>query len=64
MARSSEHAAAYTAICKDLRNRIFSGSLRPGDLLPSESQLCAEFGVSRETVRKGLKDLEIGRAHV
>jgi len=58
MERANEHSAAYAAIYTELRKRIFSGKLAPGDLLPSESQLCAEYNVSRETVRKGLKELD------
>lgn len=52
------NTAVYTVIYAELRNRIFSGQFHPGDLLPSESQLCAEYDVSRETLRKGLKMLE------
>jgi GntR family transcriptional regulator len=58
MGKRSEHSAAYAAIYNALRKQIFNGSLSPGDLLPSESQLCAEYNVSRETVRKGLKELD------
>ena len=48
----------YMEIYHSLRSRIFSGELKPGDLLPSENMLCAAFNASRETVRKGLKALE------
>lgn len=58
MARNSEHSAVYATIHNELRSQIFRGKFRPGDLLPSEHQLCSEFGASRETVRKGLKALE------
>ena len=58
MARKSEHSAAYAVIYNTLRSQIFGGKYRPSDMLPSENQLCGEFGVSRETVRKGLKVLE------
>lgn len=58
MARNNKVPKVYEAIYKRLRSQIFSGKFRPGDLLPSESQLCAEFDASRETVRKGLKELE------
>lgn len=58
MASTNKHAAAYAAIYTALRKQIFSGKLAPGDLLPSESQLCAEYHVSRETVRRGLKELD------
>ena len=58
MGRTADQPAAYAAIYTALRRRIFSGELAPGDLLPSESQLCAEYNVSRETVRRGLKELD------
>lgn len=58
MANKAEHLSVYAAIYSKLRSQIFSGKFRPGDLLPSENQLCGEFNASRETVRKGLKELE------
>lgn len=57
MATSNTGIKVYEAIYSQLRTQIFSGKYRPGDMLPSESQLCTEFGASRETVRKGLKQL-------
>lgn len=48
----------YKEIYNSLRSRIFNGEFKPGDILPSENALCAQFGASRETVRKGLKELE------
>jgi GntR family transcriptional regulator len=48
----------YAAVSTDLRERIFRGELGPGDVLPSESELCAAHNASRETIRKGLKQLE------
>lgn len=48
----------YKEIYDSLRSRIFSGELKPHDMLPSENMLCASFGTSRETVRKALKALE------
>lgn len=58
MAQKANAPKVYEAIYNRLRSQIFSGKFRPGDLLPSESQLCSEFSASRETVRKGLKELE------
>jgi GntR family transcriptional regulator len=40
-----------------LASRIADGLLRPGDVLPSERQLCDEFGLSRTTVREALRGL-------
>lgn len=41
-----------------VRNRIRSGALRPGDRIPSDSELVREFGVSRPTVAKALRELQ------
>ena len=40
-----------------LRQQILSGSWKPGDKLPSENELAAQFGVSRVTVRNALQKL-------
>ena len=40
-----------------VRTRIESGALRPGDRLPAERELAVHIGVSRPTVRAGLKAL-------
>jgi GntR family transcriptional regulator len=44
----------YRAIADELRGRVESGELRPGRLLPSESELSRTHAVSRVTVRKAL----------
>ncbi|MFJ9430089.1 GntR family transcriptional regulator [Streptomyces sp. NPDC101490] len=44
-------------IAADLRDRIESGDLSPGDPLPSESKMMAQYGYSRETVRAGVRVL-------
>ena len=54
---SRTNHTTYTIIQEDIKKQIFSGKLRPGDLLDSESKLCEKYGVSRETVRKALKQL-------
>ena len=53
----------------DLINQIGSGALEPGDVLPTETELCENFQVSRSVVRdavrvlveKGLVDVRAGR---
>lgn len=45
----------YRTIEHALRERI--ATLRPGDALPSDSDLCAEFGVSRMTARNAMQRL-------
>ena len=54
----SEQTPVYAVVHGSLRTQIFTGQYRPGDMLPSESHLCQEFGASRETVRRGLQQLE------
>lgn len=41
-------------IAEELRGRIRDGSLRPGAMIPSESQLAEQHGVARGTVRSAL----------
>ena len=48
----------YYQLEKVLRKRILSGQLKDGDLIPTERELCDEFGVSRITVRQALTKLE------
>ena len=40
-----------------IRGRIDAGALIPGEKLPSESQLCEQFGVSRNVVRQAIARL-------
>src|ERR1700730_12858535 len=40
-----------------LAHSIISGSLQPGDKLPSERELCEQFGVSRPVVREAVRSL-------
>jgi GntR family transcriptional regulator len=44
----------YLRVLNTLRERIEAGAYAPGASLPSESQLGAEFGVSRPTVLRAL----------
>lgn len=47
----------YLQLAADLRGEILSGTM-PADAFPTESVLCARFGVSRFTVREALRRLQ------
>jgi GntR family transcriptional regulator len=47
-------APKYVQMADHLRDRILRGDLRPGDDVPSERQLAADWGVSRPTATKAL----------
>lgn len=51
-------ARLYQSVANTIRERIASGRYRAGGLLPSERQLCGEFGVSRVTIRRSLAALK------
>ena len=45
-------------VARELRNKIVRGDLKDGETLPSESELVAQFSVSRPTLREALRILE------
>jgi GntR family transcriptional regulator len=47
----------YHQIAEELKGRVMSGAYAAGRLLPSESDMSAEFSVSRVTIRKALEVL-------
>jgi GntR family transcriptional regulator len=48
----------YFLIESFLKNKILSGHLEPGQKLPTEQELMAQYGVSRITIRSALSHLE------
>ncbi len=48
---------AYLYIANTIADRIGAGQYRPGDQLPTESQLRREFGVSPATIRRAINIL-------
>lgn len=51
------NAPLYMQLQTDLARRIADGEFRTGDMLPTEDQLCKEYGVSRITVRHAIDRL-------
>ena len=54
---AEQFVPSYYRLENHLRESIRSGTLRPGDPIPPESQLCQQFSVSRTTVRQALSRL-------
>ena len=50
---------AFEEISAEIKHMIFSGMLKPGDRLPSETELGTQFGVSRHTIREAVRRLEL-----
>jgi GntR family transcriptional repressor for pyruvate dehydrogenase complex len=51
------NAVAVDAVVAHVRGLIENGALHPGDRLPPEREFAAQLGVSRPTVRTGLRSL-------
>lgn len=51
----------HREVADELRARIRSGRLRPGQRMPTQAQLADEFGVERGTVRQALRILQSER---
>lgn len=47
----------YQIIEQDLRIAILEGRLKQGDMIPSETELCAKYDVARMTVRQAINNL-------
>lgn len=58
-ARSGQGAEPrYVAIKQSIIERIEIGALKPGDRIPSEAELVEQFGVSRMTANRALRELQ------
>ena len=44
-------------VAAQLAEQISEGRWKPGDRLPSESELCSTMGIGRSTLREALKSL-------
>ena len=55
-------AAGRSTLVDDTANRIrqmiFTGQIKPGDLLPSRKELAAQFGVGIATIHEAIKSLD------
>ncbi len=51
------YTPAYAQLMRTINDLILTGELRPGERIPSESELCAASSLSRMTVRKAISEL-------
>ena len=56
----SDPIPLYVRIRRDLKDRITAGTYAPNQALPTEAQICEQFGVSRITVTKALDEFKQG----
>lgn len=49
---------AYQQVAEEIEAQVLRGEMKPGDQLPGEAELAMMFGVTRSTVREGLRQLE------
>ncbi|MES5821598.1 winged helix-turn-helix domain-containing protein [Streptomyces sp. RG80] len=56
--RSPRPHTSHREVADELRSRIRSGELRPGQRMPTQARLADEFGVERGAVRQALRILQ------
>ena len=49
----------FEMVCQQIRAKLASGELRPGDKLPAERLLASQLNVSRSAIREALRSLEV-----
>ena len=57
MRLNRDHIPLYYKLKEIIREKIISRQTAPNEPLPTETELCQEYGVSRTTVRQALADL-------
>jgi GntR family transcriptional repressor for pyruvate dehydrogenase complex len=50
---------AFDEVCQEIKELVLKGTIKPGEKLPSEAHLAAQFQVSRQTIREALRLLEL-----
>ncbi|MEG0942600.1 MAG: GntR family transcriptional regulator [Angelakisella sp.] len=57
--RNLKSRKLYLQVYEQLKDYILQKQLKPGDKLPTEMEMCALLGVSRNVLREAIKSLEI-----
>jgi GntR family histidine utilization transcriptional repressor len=58
MVSTAVRLAPYAQVKQHLKDGLAAGRWAPGELMPSEAELVATFGVSRMTVNRALRELQ------
>ena len=53
-----ERSNLYEQIAEEIRNYIIMNEIKPGERLPTERELAEMLGVSRTSVREGIRLLK------
>jgi GntR family transcriptional regulator, histidine utilization repressor len=56
---STAHLPAYERVKAFVKRQISTGAWRPGDPVPSEAALLQQFGISRMTANRAMKELAV-----
>lgn len=54
----AKRTRSFEDVVEQIRNAVLEGRIKKGDRLPNERELCRVFGVSRSTLREGIRALE------
>lgn len=57
--RNLKNRKLYMQVYEEIQNYILKNNLKPGDMLPTEMDMCNTMGVSRNVLREAIKALEI-----
>jgi GntR family transcriptional regulator, transcriptional repressor for pyruvate dehydrogenase complex len=60
-ASSGKRRSLTELVIQALNDKINRGEYTPGSKLPTEPELCTEFGVSRAVIREAVASLKLGR---
>jgi GntR family transcriptional repressor for pyruvate dehydrogenase complex len=54
----AKRTRSFEDVVEQIRNAVIEGKIEKGERLPNERQLCGIFGISRSTLREGIRALE------
>jgi DNA-binding FadR family transcriptional regulator len=54
----AKRTRSFEDVVEQIRNAVIDGKIQKGERFPNERELCRVFGVSRSTLREGIRALE------